>query len=275
MALFDIDAGQIFYEEQGNGDPPLVFVHGLACAHEDWHNQIDYFAPSHHVVSLDLRSHGRSVGCTSGFDIVSFGADVAALITKLELPPVLLVGHSMGCRVVLECARIAPQLVAGLVLIDASHLAATNADAARRATLSTIQASGYDAFFERLFSQMFTAASDVETRDATVTRARRLPQNVGLELVPQMAVWDTDLAERALRSTKVPVTVLQSTHLDENRNRVSLQAGESSPWLELVKELVPHAEIDIVPGVGHFAMIEAPDEINRHINAMLVELSHN
>ncbi len=275
MAFFDIDAGQLFYEEHGGGDPPLVFVHGLACAHEDWRHQLSYFSPSHHVVSLDLRGHGRSVGCTSGFDIASFGADVAALMTALQLPPALLVGHSMGCRVVLECGRIAPQRVAGLVLIDGSRFASTSADVARRATQSSMQAFGYEAFFERLFAQMFSAASDPQIRDATVARAGRLARNVGLELVPQMAAWDAGVAERALRSTKVPVSVLQSTHLDENRERVSLQAGESSPWLELVKERVPQAGIHIIAGVGHFTMIEAAEAVNRHIEAMLVGLREN
>jgi pimeloyl-ACP methyl ester carboxylesterase len=273
MALFDIDAGQLFYAEHGSGDPPLVFVHGLACAHEDWHNQIDYFAPSHRVVSLDLRGHGLSVECTSGFDIVSFGADVAALIGKLALPPVLLVGHSMGCRVALECARVAPERVAGLVLLDGSRVAAKGADAARRATLKSIQGPGYEAFFQRFFTQMFTAASDAEIRDAVVARAGRLPKNVVFELMPEMAVWDTDITESALGNVKAPVKVLQSTYLNENRERVSLQAGESSPWLELVKELVPHAEIEILPGVGHFTMIEATDDVNRHIEAMLVNLA--
>ena len=273
MALFDIDTGRLFYEEHGSGDPPLVFVHGLACAHEDWHNQIDCFAPSHRVVSLDLRGHGLSVDCTSGFDIVSFGADVAALISELALPPVLLVGHSMGCRVVLECARVAPECVAGLVLLDGSRVAGKSADAARSATLGAIQASGYEAFFQRFFTQMFTAASDAKTRDAIVTRAGRLPKDVVFELMPEMAVWDTDIAESALRSVKMPVTVLQSTYLNKNRERVSLQAGESSPWLDLVKELVPHADIAILPGVGHFAMIEAADDVNRHIEAALASLA--
>ena len=111
MASFDIDGGQLFYAEHGSGDPPLVLVHGLGCAHEDWRNQVNHFAPSHRVVSLDQRGHGRSVGHTSGFDIGTFGADVAALIANLALPPVLLVGHSLGCRVVLECTRIAPDSV--------------------------------------------------------------------------------------------------------------------------------------------------------------------
>ena len=272
MALLSIDGGRLFYEELGSGDPPLVFVHGLACAHEDWRNQVDYFAPSNRVVSLDLRGHGRSEAYTS-FDIVSFGADVAALIAALRLPPVVLVGHSMGCRVILECARIAPQCAAGLMLIDGSRFAGTSADVARRTVQRAIQASGYDAFFEGLFTQMFTADSNAKIRDAIVARARRLPQSVGLELVSQMAAWDADVAERALASTEIPMTVIQSTGLNENRERVSLRPGDSSPWLDLVAELAPRADIAILPGVGHFTMIEAAEEVNRHIEAMLTTIA--
>lgn len=273
MALFEVDAGQLFYEEHGDGYPPLVFVHGLACAHEDWRNQVDYFAPSHRVVSLDLRCHGRSSGHRSGFDIVQFGADVAALIADRALPPVLLVGHSMGCRVALECARTAPERVAGLVLIDASRLDAPSAELARRATQQAMQESGYDAFFEQLFTQMFTPASDTQTRNNIVARARRLPRTVGFELVPQMFAWDVEFAEQALERAKMPILVIQSTHLNKSRVRESLQSGDSTPWLELVKTLAPHADVEILPGVGHFTMIEAADEVNRHMVSMLEKIS--
>ena len=275
MALFDIDEGQLFYEQHGSGDPPLVFAHGLACAHQDWRNQLSHFAPSHRIVSLDQRGHGQSIGHGSGFDIGTFGADLAALVAERDLPPAVLVGHSMGCRVVLECTRIAPDSVAGLVLIDGSRLATTNAESARREMRRAIEESGYEDFFERIFHQMFTAASDAQTRDGIIARARRLPRAVGFELMPQMVAWDSEIAERALRSLKIPVTVLQSTYLNESRDRVSLQSGKTTPWLELVRELVPHAEIEIVPGVGHFTMIEAADQVNRHIETMLEKLAGN
>jgi pimeloyl-ACP methyl ester carboxylesterase len=271
MAFFEIDAGQLYYEAQGSGDPPLLFVHGLACAHEDWRYQIEHFAPSHGVIAIDQRGHGQSKGHGSGFDINRLGADVAALIAHLELPAVVLIGHSMGCRVALECARIAPAGVAGLVLIDGSRVAAPSGDIARRLTRRAMQDSGYDAFFEHLFTEMFTASSNAETRQAIVARARRLPRTVGLELVPQMFAWDSEYATRALSSVKVPLKALQSTHMNAKRERVSIRPGDSTPWLDLVRECVPEADIEIVPGVGHFTMIEAADEVNRHIETMLAK----
>ena len=269
MPLFDVDEGQIYYEERGRGDSPLVFVHGLACALEDWDEQRSHFASSRRVVCLDQRGHGRSGAFTRGFDILSYATDLAALIAGLRLPPVVLIGHSMGCRVILECARQSPECVAGLVLIDGSHLASGDAAFARRATRKAIEESGYEAFFERLFSQMFTPVSDPAVRDRIIARAKRLPQNVGLELMPQMAAWDTEFAEIALGNLKAPVKVLQSTYMNADRNRVSLQVGETNPWLELIKKLVPAAEVEIVPGVGHFTMIEAAEVVNRHIGAAM------
>lgn len=269
MAVFQVDGGAIYYEQRGRGDPPLVFVHGLACALGDWRNQVSHFAPSRRVVCLDQRGHGGSDSHTSGFDITTYGADLAGLIAALRLPPALLVGHSMGCRVVLECARTSPESVAGLVLIDGSRLAAKDADSARRAIRNAIRDSGYEAFFGRLFTQMFTDASDPLVRDEIIARARRLPREVGLEIMPAMVAWDAEFAEEALGNVNVPLKVLQSTYVNENRERASLQPGETVPWLELIRELAPHAEIEIIPGVGHFTMIEAADAVNRHIEAAL------
>lgn len=97
--------------------------------------------------------------------------------------------------------------VAGLMLIDGRHFAAAGTDTARREIQRAIQESGYKAFFERLFAQMFTADSDAALRSEIIERARRLPQAVGLELMSQTAAWDTEFTEPALRSVKAPLCV--------------------------------------------------------------------
>jgi pimeloyl-ACP methyl ester carboxylesterase len=47
--------------------------------------------------------------------------------------------------------------------------------------------------------------------------------------------------------------------------RAPLKKGESSPWLDIVRKNVPVARIEVVPEVGHFTQLEAPDEVNRLI----------
>ena len=92
----------------GDGRPPIVFVHGFACAHSDWDAQVAHFSPRHQTIAVDLRGHGASPGEAAECSIERYGADVAEVMRALALPPAVLVGHSMGCRVAVEAALQAP-----------------------------------------------------------------------------------------------------------------------------------------------------------------------
>src|SRR5689334_14883548 len=98
----------IHYATKGNGRPPIVFVHGFACAHSDWDRQVAHLSSKHQTVAVDLRGHGASAGTDQDCSIERHGADVAEVMGALRLPPSVLVGHSMGCRVVIEAALQAP-----------------------------------------------------------------------------------------------------------------------------------------------------------------------
>jgi pimeloyl-ACP methyl ester carboxylesterase len=71
--------------------------------------------------------------------------------------------------------------------------------------------------------------------------------------------------ERALAAVTVPLLVVQSTFVNPQRVRVALTPGESTPWLDLVRRQAPAARVAIVPGVGHFPQLEAPETVNRLI----------
>jgi pimeloyl-ACP methyl ester carboxylesterase len=76
-----------------------------------------------------------------------------------------------------------------------------------------------------------------------------------------LAGWDAREVESALDSVRVPLLAIQSTTLDTARERVSLEPGLSSPWLELVRAHVPQATIEMLSGSSHFPQIERADEI--------------
>src|ERR1700722_2058852 len=111
----------IHHVVKGTGQPPSVFVHGFGCAHSDWDAQVAHLSPRHQTVAVDLRGHGESPGTAAECSIERYGADVAEVTRALALPPALLIGHSMGCRVVVEAALQAPDHIAGVVLVDGSQ----------------------------------------------------------------------------------------------------------------------------------------------------------
>ena len=251
------------YVRAGSGASPLVFVHGFACSHEDWLLQINNLKGRFEVVACDLRGHGLTPGRPQECTIEHYGGDVAALLANLDLDKSFLIGHSMGCRVVLEAARLDPERVAGLVLIEGSRTGSGDPDMAEAAARAAVEKAGYAAFAEDLFRQMFFTPSALA--EAVVVRALRQSAQFGPSLWPAMARWDAATMDAALAAVQAPVLVIQTTTRNAELKRSMLKAGESSPYLDLLGKALKRVRIEVIPGVGHFPQLEAAAEVNRLI----------
>lgn len=168
----------------GTGTPPLVFVHGFSCDHSDWAAQVAHFAPRHATVAVDLRGHGKTPGDGHNCSIEIYGGDVAALLRALDLKGAILIGHSMGCRVVVEAAVQAPERTGGVVLVDGSQF-----NRATEALVGPAVAAGrYPDLVAAMFGQMFNARTDPAHRQAILDRsatfARAVGERMTLELDP-------------------------------------------------------------------------------------------
>jgi len=254
--------GLLHHDRVGAGAPALVFVHGFGCSRSDWTAQLAHFAGAHDCVACDLRAHGESPGRAEDCSIETYGADVAALLAALDLAPAVLIGHSMGCRVVLQAALDAPERVAGLVLIDGSRIGTGDPAVAEAAAAQAVAAIGYARFAQGLFDGMFLPTSDPALRSHVVARGQALPEAVGAALFARFVAWDARDMEPALARVSQPLLVIQSTYLNSERIRVPLTPGDSTPWFDLVRAKCPRARIEIVTGVGHFPQIEAADRVN-------------
>lgn len=257
------------FVREGRGAPALVFVHGFACTHEDWSSQVQFFSPKHECIACDLRAHGATPGRPQECSIEHYGGDVAALVNNLELARCVLIGHSMGCRVVLEANRLMADKVAGVVLVDGSRLADRDPPAAEAAARAAIDKVGYPAFAEHLFREMFFNVSP--TSEAIVRRAVTQSAEFGRDLWTRMARWDAQSMDAAFAAVRAPLLAVQTTTRDANLRRAPLKAGASSPWLDYVKS--KGARVEIIPDTGHFAQIEKPETVNRLIGDFLQSLN--
>ncbi|HET7365552.1 MAG TPA: alpha/beta hydrolase [Burkholderiales bacterium] len=249
----------------GRGAPALVFVHGFACTHEDWHAQLAHFQRTQEVVACDLRGHGRTPARPQECSIEHFGGDVAALVNNLELARCILIGHSMGCRVVLEAARLIPDKVAGIVLVDGSRNATRDPEAAEAAARGTIGKLGYAPFAEMLFRQMFFKPS--AQADAIVARAVQTSAEFGPVLWPRITCWDAGQMDAAFAALRAPVLAIQSTTRNAELKRAPLKPGDTSPWIDYLRSR--GARVEIVPDTGHFTQLEAPETVNRLIASFI------
>jgi pimeloyl-ACP methyl ester carboxylesterase len=251
------------YVSRGRGAPPLVFVHGFTCDHSDWEPQMEAFERTHRVVACDLRGHGSTPGRPAECTIGHFGGDVAALLVNLDFPKSILVGHSMGCRVVLEAARLDPARVSAIVLVDGSRMGGGDPRQAEEAMRTAIRLMGYPDFAEALLRQMFLRPSAQAER--IIARAKRMPADIGMAAWLSLVRWDAEHMDAALSAVRAPLWVIQSTWVNAERKRAPLKAGQMPPWFELIKQHVPAARLEVVPDTGHFTQLEAAQTVNRLI----------
>lgn len=114
------DGTEIYYKDLGNGQP-VVFHHGWPLSSDDWDAQMLFFLDhGYRVIAHDRRGHGRSTQTAKGNDMDTYAADVAELVSHLDLRGAIHVGHSTGGgEATRYVARHGSGRVAKLVLVGA------------------------------------------------------------------------------------------------------------------------------------------------------------
>ena len=94
----------------------LILIHGAGGDHLSWPTQLRRLS-GYRVYTPDLPGHGKSKG--HGLQRISaYGEVVLEWMRKLELPKVVLGGHSMGGAIALWMAINHPELIHGMVLMS-------------------------------------------------------------------------------------------------------------------------------------------------------------
>lgn len=244
-SVSSVDGVPIAFEKTGQGDVTLVLVHGWSCDQSYWREQVPTLAETFTVVTLDLAGHGASGLSRTDYTMPAFGADVAAVVTALDLQNVFLIGHSMGGAVIVEAARLLPDRVVGLIGVD------------------TLQEPGYhftteqvDGFLQTMtddFSgtttefvvSMFPAGADTALVSLVSSDMAAAPPVIAISAMRNLLLHEL---RPTLNKLKVPLWCL-----DANQNPIDFQS-----W----KFYKPGYTAVVMQGVGHFLFLENPTEFN-------------
>jgi pimeloyl-ACP methyl ester carboxylesterase len=119
MPEFEFDSHRISYDEYGDGDRPLVLIHGLLMSRR----MFDRLGPEmaelgHRVIAIDLLGHGRSDRPPemSNYSMTFFARQVEALLDHLGLDQAVVGGTSLGANTTLELAYLSPDRVRGMMV---------------------------------------------------------------------------------------------------------------------------------------------------------------
>ncbi|UFQ98782.1 alpha/beta fold hydrolase [Pseudomonas wenzhouensis] len=262
MPYFDNDGCQLHYEDYGHG-APLLLVHGLGSSTRDWEYQIPLLARHYRVLALDVRGHGRSDKPRGSYRIADFADDVVALIEHLQLPPVHLVGISMGGMIGFQLGVDRPELLRSLTIVNSSpEVKARNArewlEIGKRWTLSRLLS--LDTIGKALGKLLFPKPEQAELRRKI---AERWPQNDKHAYLASLdAIIGWGVRERLGRIT-CPTLVISADHdyTPVERKR------------EYVAEM-PNAHLLVIENSRHATPLDQPERFNNALLAFLGEIAN-
>ena len=246
------DGVPIAFETAGDGTPAVVFIHGLVGDHSDFESQLRFLAANHRVVAMDLPGAGESGRERSSWTMEAFGEDVVTVVDHLDLDKVVLVGHSLGGNVTVEAALRLGERIAGLVWLSSFRSLDSFPNAAETENwFAPFRIDPLEAV-EDLNRRNFGANADPALVDAVVTKAKTRGAERTLGLLTSMFQHDPTVGD-ALGRIEVPVYAINPDFKPTDETSFRRHG----------------VELRIISGVGHFLMMEAPDELNSELQDIL------
>ena len=244
----------LFYDQAGSGDPPLVFVHGWCCDHSSFQPQVEHFQRSHTVVALDLRGCGASDRPEDGYDVSTLADDVAWLCGEAGISRPVVLGHSLGGMIAIELAARHPSLPLAVVGLDPGPIHPT-AEALRIYGALAVQLEGPDGEAVRRAWVEHTAAgtADPEWERRIVEAMCSVPLDVAAAVIRGVVDWN---GVGALSMCWAPALVLRA------------RTGGSNDPARLLA-IKPDLHIGVTVGAGHFNHLDVPEQVNAMIERFL------
>lgn len=213
--------------------------------------------PRHYkVVTIDLAGHGSSGFNRDDWTMEAFGKDVTAVVEKLDLDTVILIGHSMGGPVIVEAALQIPDRIIGLVGVDTFH--DIDREAGNPEEIESFLQPLIENFSETteafVRANMFTSTSDSSLREQISMNMASIPPEVG---VP--AIRNLYLRKESQGLNEIPASLkLINSDMQPTNYAAAERYG---------------VDVLQMSDVGHFVMIEDPETFNRLLSEVIEEFT--
>jgi len=238
-------------------EPVLIFIHGWSGDSSYWDGQIYSFKQRYKVVTLDLAGHGESGITRRYWTMDAYADDVVAVAQRIPQKRLILVGHSMGGAVALQAARRMQDRVIGIVGADAFQNLANppTASSILELRLAPFRADFPTAMRDYVARTLFRSSSNPELVRRIADDMASAPPGVAVGSI--IAMNDMNYSA-ALADIAVPIVAINSDMGPTDVDRIRIHA--------------PTFRLKLMPGVGHFVMIEDPARFNSLLEETIQEL---
>lgn len=259
LKKIQVNGVELHYLDQGRG-VPVVFIHGGLVDYRRWALQVEPFARHYRVITYSRRYNfpNQNPHIDPAYSAAVDAEDLAALITKLQLGRVYVVGESHGASTALFLAVRHPELVGKLVLAEAPLLPWLNSSPEGKAA--------FDDFQDRLWHPVGQAFSRGDSPAAMKLIAAFFMDGATVESMPPdlRALVEANLREwQALSTSTDAFPNLRREEMAGIRAPTLLLGGAQTLTLHKLLDaqyavLLPHCTRVIIPNATHEMWDEQP-----------------
>ncbi|MER0483789.1 alpha/beta fold hydrolase [Streptomyces sp. Edi2] len=258
------------YEDEGSGEP-LVLVHGHPFNRSMWRPQTEHFSRAgRRVIAPDLRGYGDSTmapdtaAVPGTTPLATFARDLVDLLDHLGVERCVLGGLSMGGQIVMECYRLFPERIRGLVFADTFASAETaEGKAARYAMAERLLREGMAGYADEVLAKMVSPHT-IATRP-----------DVAAHVLGMMTTTPPEGAAAALRGRA------ERPDYTELLSRIAVPSlvvvGAEDAYTPVgdareIHERIPDSRLEIIDEAAHMPNLEQPDVFNAALDEFLHSL---
>jgi pimeloyl-ACP methyl ester carboxylesterase len=235
-----VSGQRLYYRVAGQG-PPLVLIHGYGTSGHVWQRVLPYLCRSHRVFVLDLPGYGRSAAPRS-WQLRAIAPLIEEWLHALQLPPVAVMGHSMGGAIAIHLTALAPAAVRRLVLVNAAGLPlqASLPSLALRAARSMVQ-PGNGSYPLKMVRDVIQPRFRVLWQTSLEMQRSDLRAELASIMIPTLIIWGE-------RDVLLPITLGRS-----------------------LSKALPDATFVTLSGCGHRPMLAQPEHFSKIVDEFLLQ----
>lgn len=272
----EVNGTELHYVTAGMHGSPVLLVHGFPETWWTFHKLVPLLAADHRIFAIDLRGFGDSARAAAGHDSATAAADLVELISHLDVGPVHLTGQDISGATTFRVAATHPELVksytaieTGLpgfgfeMLADVTHGGAWHIGLLAASGIPEMLLAGRERRFIADYAIPTLNATPDAFTDADIDEFTRTYARDG-GFTGAAALYRSALTEaeeiRDLAAGKLGMPVL------------AIGGGSAEFTPATMREVATDVTAVVIPGVGHYVAMEAPDRLTDALTSFYREV---